>query len=1069
MAEVNHEILRLEIDAAPSEQGARRYARSIDEVRAASGKAEDASRGLEQRFRDLAKGAAGAGALIADRLTNGLTGLSRIAKGVATQFVDLTSVGLLGLSRGLRAVAEGTRDANGELSAMGKVANVSATGMEKLGRAVEWVGRILFGLKLAAGAAAVSVGVLAHRAASEFAPAWNRVRTLLGGEPFRELRSEVSDLAGDLGVDGTEAARTFYEVLSAMPQLARQPTQALDVLQASLSAASTGFADATEAASAITGILNAFNLEASEATRVSDALFAAQDLGVTTFGEVAASIGTVADLTASLGGRFEDLLAILASTTDSGVDTATRFTQLRSVISAIIKPTAEAEKAVADLDVDLSAAALSSQGLSNYLLRLIEATNGNPDVLAKVFPQESLGLVLALARQTDVLREKTEQIGAAAGKTQRNVATMNDSWARQKEILGDQLSDILRQIGFQFESIGASGLKAANTWLQNWRDMRKELRGAREDLLALAEAQARLVNGGQPFTLPPTVVTPSGSRRSDPITRPAEPIGFEYSADKIRAFQDSQLAAANMALAQTGDMAAYERAVSGAKRAVNDLVAAEIARNRAAGVEQRDLDRLALLYEVVREKAEAFRKTVENIGQVLRAQGLASPGGIGLSPEQTIAEGRNMGMVLEPIRPVTVDTKALMEALNPRTDFRKVAEGFADGARGLVDLADAAGLLGDTSRRALSGLSGLIGSLSSLKGQSGLGLVGGILGVAGAGASLLAGLFSKEDPARDAMVRALEANREELDRLRRTMQGIRPTFDTMGNVVETLSLLENYEGDGGRGGARTLTQAMALAGLTRDQLAVTASAFNIDVFDENGDIIIDAFRQLAEAVEMARLNVVEFGKTLDGQRKLTDAFNEVFDVTDPAALLQSQVELLAKQSPGLFGGMAGLDFSSAGDRALLEAALRDLVTRAMSGGLSADELGGFTSVEEFLESILGIDRALDGFAEATNAATSAMLNVPRALPLELIRQGVYAGIAGGMGPGGATDLGGNLPPNYGPMASRSSAGVHFTGGLTIVNEAGDSPEALVKKIETGVQQRAASGQYTYLPNTRTDR
>jgi hypothetical protein len=416
--------------------------------------------------------------------------------------------------------------------------------------------------------------------------------------------------------------------------------------------------------------------------------------------------------------------------------------------------------------------------------------------------------------------------------------------------------------------------------------------------------------------------------------------------------------------------------------------------------------------------------------------------------------------------------------LTKAKDEQDLARAFAEGARGLVDLADAAGALGDTSRRALSGLSGLIGGISGLKGQSGIGLAGGVLGLFGAGAQLISGLLGGNQGPSERE-RILEQNTDALSRLTLTMEGFRNTFDRQAAALTAARQIAGSEdarlgiafGDKKRD--REIVESfLAPLGLTFEQFSEIARQAGIELELASGNLNPDAFEQFAKALELARLNVQEFGATLEGQRKLADAYNEIFDITDPAKLLESQVGLLAKQAPGLFGGFGNLDFASAGDRALLEAALRDMVTRAMSGALTADDLGGFTSVDEFLQSILGIDRALDGFAEATNAATSAMLNVPRALPLELIRQGVYAGIAGrsGLGPGGPTDTGGNLPPGYGPVASRGAAW-NIQGGVTVqvVSDGSETPEQLVRKIETGVQQRAASGQYTYLPNTRTDR
>lgn len=589
----------------------------------ASGEADSLGKTLD----GLGETAKGVGLIFTAHLAKGLRGVLGFIGRTTTGLLDLTALGLLGVARGARQMAAGLRESESALRHVAPALDVAAGGFELVAKAILIVTGVLTGLQIAAAAATAGLIIAGHRAAASFVPAFNRVRTLLDDTTvdIRALRHEVSELAGDIGVDAVEAANAFYTTLSAMPRLAKEPTRALEILKVALEVARSGFADAGTAASAITGILNAFELEAEDARRVSDALFAAQNQGVTTFGEVASSIGTVADLTASLGGRFEDLLAILATTTDTGVGTAQRFTQLRGVIAAIIKPTEQAKEAIAGYDVALGAAALKSEGLVNFLLKLIRETGGDPDILARIFPQESISLVLSLARQTDVLQSKLSDIEHQGGLTRQITDEMTDSWVAQKDILKQQLSAALRDIGLQYEDFGTAALRRLNEIIAATREGKRETDKYIEsfttfmtDLLLIPVSGEAYRRTAERLRIPlpplpqeerlniPPVIPGFPPRARQPLARPQEPTSIEHSLEKIRDLENALRARAIADLARTGDVEAYEAALKAAQEAVNDLVLAEMERLRVAGVSETEINKLVGSYRVLKDTVKGI-------------------------------------------------------------------------------------------------------------------------------------------------------------------------------------------------------------------------------------------------------------------------------------------------------------------------------------------------------------------------------------------------------------------------------------------------------------------------------
>lgn len=597
--------------------------------------------------------ATGAAIAVGGKLAGAITGLKGLLAGAATSVINFTAVGVLKMSAGLREAAESTRDAEGELSTIGRTADVAASGLEKVAKTALIISGVITGLQVAAAAAIAGTVVASARAAAEFTPAFNRVRTLVQGTPqeMDALRDSVSSLAAELGIEGAEAADTFYQVLSALPQLASEPVRALEILRVALEAGSTGFTDAATAAEAITAVMNAFSLEAEDARRVSDALFAAQDQGVLTFGEVASSIGTVADLTASLGGRFEDLLGIVATITPSGLGVSETFTQIRAALNNILKPSEDAKQAARELGVDFSATALKTKGLNGFLLDLIETTDGRTDQLSRFFgSQEALNLVVALARQTDVLREKTELVGSSAGSTSAKVDTMNESFERQKEILDQQLAGALRDVGFEFEAMGATGLRVVNSLIRGLRELASVTPG---DIVRTLQGVGRrtaprlgVVQGD--VTAGPAVAPSADGRvlpglfRTVPraaVAPPPEPATLERAQQKIADLTASLQAQATLLYARTESMEQYEAATEKARVQVNKLVVAEMDRLRAAGVETAAINELASAYQIPTKRAQKLSRATQAAGreaeQVLRGQAELALAASKITLEQT--------------------------------------------------------------------------------------------------------------------------------------------------------------------------------------------------------------------------------------------------------------------------------------------------------------------------------------------------------------------------------------------------------------------------------------------------
>lgn len=587
---------------------------------------------------------------------------------------ELVAVTALLGGKVMKEAADRMRDVNGELTTMGKVAYATGVAVEGLAKIWLTITGILTGLRVAGGLATAVFIHQAKRLADEVAPAWNQVLTVLedaGGDGggFFNLKQQVNEVAIATGTDLKEAMAVLYEIFGAMPQLLERPERALGLLRESLEVGTTGFGTAMEAASLATGIINAFGLEVEESTDIMDKFWAAQGAGKFEFGEVAREAGAAAASISAVGGSYEDMLAILAVTTPLNIPVPEAVTQIQSALNAIIGATPQARDAARELGIEFGVQEIRAKGLAESLRDIIDATEGRPELLRRLFPdRRGLDLMIQLSARSEELTERIREVDEAAGTHARTVARMGDSYEAQRQILSQQIPGFLRQLGFEFESLGVKALRAINGVLfalrgldeegrrmatapNAWSMMADQALAEQQRVLAgmemLREAQAnrqreaaqRLLSAGMgegeglfgsrawsELLKPP----PKGSLADRLFTpeaqfpeMPREPIDLEYVEQKIND-RAAALEALNIAqLAATGDLEAYEAAARRAQEEVNELVIAEAKRIRIAGAQETTINQVLAMYQVLGRASDQVDRAMEAARRRLADQAAA--------------------------------------------------------------------------------------------------------------------------------------------------------------------------------------------------------------------------------------------------------------------------------------------------------------------------------------------------------------------------------------------------------------------------------------------------------------
>ena len=312
--------------------------------------------------------------------------------------------------------------------------------------------------------ALAGVAAAAVKAGAAYETSLAKVGTIAdtSAKPLADLSREIIQLSNNTGEGAAELNEALYSAISAGADTER----AVDLVAVAVKAAPGGFTDTETAVDGLTSALNAYAMETADAQGLANKFLVTQNLGKTTFGQLASSIGTVAPTANAAGVSVEELLASVASLTANGIGTSEAMTGMKAALSNIIKPTGEAAKLAQQLGIDFSAASLQTKGWAGFLAELQEKTGGNTDQMATLFGSvEALNTVLTLtSEQGTALMTKTLDEMAS------NTTALDDAYEAMSgalEVTVQKIGTNLQNLGVQFyESVQGPAQEAASGALE---------------------------------------------------------------------------------------------------------------------------------------------------------------------------------------------------------------------------------------------------------------------------------------------------------------------------------------------------------------------------------------------------------------------------------------------------------------------------------------------------------------------------------------------------------------------------------------------------------------------------
>ena len=313
----------------------------------------------------------------------------------------------------------------------GEVTAAGATAGQSLGKSlIGAVGKIL---------AAAGIGKMLQAAFTEgsaFETAVAKVGTIADTTkvPIGELKEQITDLSGTMGIAAGDLAEATYQAISA----GQDTGDAVAFAGQAAKLAAAGFTSSSSAVDILTTALNAYGLEADQAGHVSDVLLTTQNLGKTSVDELSASMGRVIPLAAAYKVNVENLSSGLAIMTANGIATAEATTYTKSMLNEL-GDTGSTVGKILQKEIGQGFAELmdSGQSLGDVLQVLYDSVGGDATQFAALWSSVEAGTgALSLANSgAEKFNDVLAQMENSSGATETAYTTMTDTMAHRMESL----------------------------------------------------------------------------------------------------------------------------------------------------------------------------------------------------------------------------------------------------------------------------------------------------------------------------------------------------------------------------------------------------------------------------------------------------------------------------------------------------------------------------------------------------------------------------------------------------------------------------------------------------------
>ncbi len=295
----------------------------------------------------------------------------------------------------------------------------------------------------------VGAGTLATKMAFDFDEAMAKVSTIADSTqvPMRDMEKSILNLSDKTGIAATDIADNVYNAISA----GQKTGDAVAFVENATMLAKAGFTDSAAALDVLTTTLNAYSLESSETAKISDMLIQTQNLGKTTVGELASTMGKIIPTAKSQGVAFEQLAAGYAIMTSKGIATAETTTYMNSMLNELGKSGTKASDMLKS-KTGKTFQTLMEEGnsLSDVLSMLDESAKANGKALGDMFGSAEAGKAALTLLNGDAsqFNDMLAKMQDSAGSTEEAFGKMQTSGEKVRIAINR-----IKNVGIQFGKV----------------------------------------------------------------------------------------------------------------------------------------------------------------------------------------------------------------------------------------------------------------------------------------------------------------------------------------------------------------------------------------------------------------------------------------------------------------------------------------------------------------------------------------------------------------------------------------------------------------------------------------
>lgn len=301
---------------------------------------------------------------------------------------------------------------------------------------------------LAAGTAAVATAFVtsataAAMAGSAYETAFAQTMTIMDQNVVsaEDMSAAIIDLSNDTGTAATQLSDSVYNAISATGDTANAVSLVADASKL----ATAGFADEGDALGVLTTITNAYGMSASEASAISDSLIQTQNLGVTTVGQLASSMGKAIATASAYSIDLNNLESAYVSLTKAGISTEESTTYLSSMFNEL----GDSGSTVAGIIQNKTGKSFgqlmkSGATLGDVLEILLDSVNGDTEALMNLWGSAEAGKAAsAIAGQgVKTFNANLDQLRNSTGLTEKAYQTMANTLSFQTDKLKTRIANL---------------------------------------------------------------------------------------------------------------------------------------------------------------------------------------------------------------------------------------------------------------------------------------------------------------------------------------------------------------------------------------------------------------------------------------------------------------------------------------------------------------------------------------------------------------------------------------------------------------------------------------------------